>query len=129
MRLEVLEAERAMVLRSEDGSWVWSFGLYPQSESLTRLVSRNRIQDPRTGLATRVVSMFLMEPGSLVMERKMLLGIKERAERLHARGLMPTEPLASGSGRAAASPSPAPATTAEAGEGTRLLRQREDRRR
>jgi hypothetical protein len=24
-----------------------------------------------------------MEPGSLVMERKMLLGIKERAERLH----------------------------------------------
>jgi hypothetical protein len=89
MRLEVLEAERAMVLRSEDGSWVWSFGLYPQSESLTRLVSRNRIQDPRTGLANRVVSMFLMEPGSLVMERKMLLGIKERAERLRARQTQP----------------------------------------
>ena len=25
---------------------------------------------------------YVMEPGSLVMERKMLLGIKERAERL-----------------------------------------------
>jgi hypothetical protein len=29
--------------------------------------------------------MAVMEPGSLVMERKMLLGIKERAERLAAR--------------------------------------------
>ena len=28
------------------------------------------------------VSRYVMEPGSLVMERKMLLGIKERAERL-----------------------------------------------
>jgi hypothetical protein len=28
--------------------------------------------------------MLLMEPGSLVMERKMLLGIKRRAERLAA---------------------------------------------
>jgi hypothetical protein len=27
--------------------------------------------------------MVLMEPASLVMERKMLRGIKERAERLH----------------------------------------------
>jgi hypothetical protein len=30
--------------------------------------------------------MLVMEPGSLVMERKMLLGIKERAERLAASG-------------------------------------------
>jgi hypothetical protein len=33
----------------------------------------------------RLFSMLVMEPGSLVMERKMLLGIKERAEEL-ARG-------------------------------------------
>ena len=31
---------------------------------------------------TRLFYEYLMEPGSLVMERKMLLGIKERAERL-----------------------------------------------
>lgn len=31
---------------------------------------------------TRLFNLLVMEPGSLVMERKMLLGIKERAERL-----------------------------------------------
>jgi hypothetical protein len=31
--------------------------------------------------------MAFMEPGSLVMERKMLLGIKERAERLYRCGI------------------------------------------
>ena len=31
---------------------------------------------------TRLVYEYVMEPGSLIMERKMLLGIKERAERL-----------------------------------------------
>jgi hypothetical protein len=33
-------------------------------------------------VATRLFNTLFMEPGSLVMERKMLLGIKERAERL-----------------------------------------------
>jgi hypothetical protein len=87
MRVEVLESGHAMVLRSEDGAWVWEFGLYPEAptapgSSLTRLVSRNRIQDPRTGLVASALSLYVMEPGSLVMERKMLHGIKERAERL-----------------------------------------------
>ena len=30
------------------------------------------------------IGMIPMEPGSLIMERKMLLGIKQRAERLNA---------------------------------------------
>jgi hypothetical protein len=34
--------------------------------------------------------MIPMEPGSLVMERKMLLGIKQRAERLAAEEKEPT---------------------------------------
>ena len=47
----------------------------------TRLVSRNRIA--MTGAAAgQWLGMVVMEPGSLVMERKMLLGIKRRAERL-----------------------------------------------
>jgi hypothetical protein len=81
MRVDVLEPEQAMVLRSLDGVWVWAFGIYPDYGT-TRLVSRNRIADPRTTLFSRAFSMFVMEPGSLVMERKMLLGIKERAESL-----------------------------------------------
>jgi hypothetical protein len=84
MRIEVLEPERAMVMRSDDGAWVWSFGLYPEDPSdpdgaVTRLISRNRIQTPRRGLVSSAMSLYLMEPGSLIMERKMLLGIRERA--------------------------------------------------
>jgi hypothetical protein len=47
----------------------------------TRLISRNRFRLPR--LIDRI-GMLPMEPGSLLMERKMLLGIKQRAERLAA---------------------------------------------
>jgi hypothetical protein len=39
MRVEVLEPERAMVYRFEDGNWVWAFGLVPE-DGATRLVSR-----------------------------------------------------------------------------------------
>ncbi|NUR28654.1 MAG: SRPBCC family protein [Catenulispora sp.] len=90
MRIEVLDPEQAMVMHSDDGAWVWSFGLYPQAAGTTRLVSRNRIQDPRTTVLTSAFSIFVMEPGSLIMERKMLLGIKERAERL-VRSAQPAE--------------------------------------
>jgi hypothetical protein len=78
MRVELVEPERALAWRSEDGNWVWSFVLGPR-EGSTRLISRNRFRLPT--LAARI-GMVPMEPASLVMERKMLLGIKERAERL-----------------------------------------------
>ncbi|WP_174565943.1 SRPBCC family protein [Nocardia uniformis] len=80
MRVAVLEPQRALVFASEDRSWVWAFGLYPTANG-TRLVSRNRISLPGASAAGRFGYRLLMEPGSLVMERKMLLGIKERAER------------------------------------------------
>ena len=44
------------------------------------LLSRNRFRLPR--IRDRI-GMIPMEPGSLLMERKMLQGIKQRAERLH----------------------------------------------
>ena len=44
-------------------------------------MSRNRIATPDATALHRVVDRLVMEPGSLVMERRMLLGIKERAER------------------------------------------------
>jgi len=83
MRVEVLEPRRVLVTRSEDGTWVWAFVL-DDLAGRTRLLSRNRIALPERSLGDRI-GMAVMEPGSLVMERKMLLGIKERAERL-ARG-------------------------------------------
>jgi hypothetical protein len=73
-----VEPERALVMRSADGNWVWSFVL-EESDGKTRLISRNRFRLPH--LKDRI-GMIPMEPGSLVMERKMLRGIKQRAERL-----------------------------------------------
>jgi hypothetical protein len=78
MRYERVEPERVLSSRSEDGNWVWTFVLEERGDS-TRLISRNRFR--LATLASRV-GMLPMEPASLVMERKMLLGIKERAERL-----------------------------------------------
>jgi hypothetical protein len=82
MRVEVLDPERALVTRSEVGTWVWAFVLEDLG-GRTRLLSRNRIAMPDPSLGDRI-GMAVMEPGSLVMERKMLHGIKERAERLVA---------------------------------------------
>jgi len=78
MRFERVEPERVLALRSSDGKWVWSFVLDEQ-DGATRLISRNRFRLPRL---RDKLGMIPMEPGSLVMERKMLRGIKQRAERL-----------------------------------------------
>ena len=80
MRVELIDPERAFAWRSEDGNWVWSFVLRKE-HGVTRLISRNRFRLPT--LLSRV-GMLFMEPMSLVMERKMLLGIKQRAERIAA---------------------------------------------
>jgi hypothetical protein len=81
LRVAILDRERELVLHSEDGAWVWLFGLYPQGNA-TRLVSRNRITTPDASRIRRLADVLFMEPASLVMERKMLLGIKQRAEHL-----------------------------------------------
>jgi hypothetical protein len=82
MRVEILEPKRVLSNRSEAGDWVWTFALVPTNGS-TRLISRNRIAMKGAAAGQRL-GMLVMEPGSLVMERKMLRGIKERAERLAA---------------------------------------------
>jgi len=81
LRVAVLDAPQAMVVRSEDGNWVWAFCLRTDGSS-TRLISRNRISAPDVSKATQLLNRYVMEPGSLVMERKMLGGIKDRAEHL-----------------------------------------------
>ena len=86
LRVTVVDLERALVFRSDDGTWVWAFCLFGEGTG-TRLISRNRIATPNSLWLSRVFYQYLMVPGSLVMERKMLIGIKERAERL-TRGLV-----------------------------------------
>jgi len=80
MRLEICDAQHVLAWRSEDGNWVWAFVLV-ERDGRTRLISRNRFRLP--SLAARL-GMLPMEPGSLVMERRMLHGIKQRAEQLAA---------------------------------------------
>lgn len=86
MRVERLDPERAMVVRSTTGGWVWAFELRPV-DGRTRLVSRNRIDRSRW-TARDWLGYPVVEPGSWVMERKMLLTIRAHAERLarEARG-------------------------------------------
>jgi len=83
MGFERVEPRKVLATRSEDGNWVWSFVLV-ERDGATRLISRNRFRLPSP---TAKIAMIPMEPASLVMERKMLRGIKQRAER-HAAKMM-----------------------------------------
>ena len=80
VRVASIDPKRSVVFRSDDGHWVWSFTLV-ETDNRTRLLSRNRIASPDAGPIGRLVNTAIMEPGSLVMERKMLHGFKDRVER------------------------------------------------
>ena len=82
--VRIAEPERALVLEPVKGRITWSFYLLPLSERATLLVTRVRCAPPAS-LAERI-SMVIMTPAAFVMTRRMLLGIKRRAEALeHAR--------------------------------------------
>ena len=90
MRMARVEPEHVLAWRSEDGNWVWTFVIEEQAKG-SRLISRNRYRLPTL---TARIAMFPMEPASLVMEAKMLRGIKARAERLATASSQPHWPLA-----------------------------------
>ena len=80
MQLARVEPKRVLSWRSQDDSWVWTFVLESDGAT-TRLLSRNRY---RADTVAARLAMLPMEPGSLVMEGKMLRGIKLRAEGLRS---------------------------------------------
>jgi hypothetical protein len=90
LRVVALEPERHLVVQWEPQKSTWAFVLEPEGATGTRLLSRNRLKG--SGPLWRAFMALVMEPGSLVMERKMLLGIRERAEKLFRRQL--AEPTA-----------------------------------
>jgi hypothetical protein len=80
----ILEPRRALVLDMRNMSsfdWVWQFGVYPIDETRTQLVSRSCVR-PLT-LWARLFT-YVIEPAGFVMTRRMLLGIKQRAEGLRS---------------------------------------------
>ena len=78
MVISRVDPNRVLAFHSDDGNWLWTFNLKPQGSG-TRLISRNRYRLPTLGAKLGILP---MEPGSLVMERRMLIGIKQRAESL-----------------------------------------------
>jgi hypothetical protein len=80
-----VEPCRALVLDMRNlgkFDWVWQFGLYPVDKKHTRFVSRSRIR-----LHSRSARLFthVVEPAGFLMTRRMLLGVKQRAETLKSR--------------------------------------------
>jgi hypothetical protein len=83
----ILEPNRALVLdmRKMGGlDWVWQFGLYPVDETRTRLVSRSRVR--AQAVWARLLT-HAIEPAGFLMTRRMLLGLKQRAEELRAESI------------------------------------------
>ena len=78
MEVALIEPNRALVLRSPaeappEQAASWAFVLAPIDDATTRLLVRLRLRAP---LPMRV----LLDPAHFIMERKMLRGIKQRAE-------------------------------------------------
>jgi hypothetical protein len=80
--IAAVEPGRALVLGGDDpknGAHSWAFILEPIDERITRLIVRSRDDYPPT-LANFVIWRAITEPAHFAMERKMLFGIKQRAE-------------------------------------------------
>jgi len=84
--VRLVDPQRAIVLGGNDGGfqWIWEFGIYPTGVHRTRLVSRNRVSAPRTWKWR--LGMLLLAPAAFLMTRRMLIGIRQRAERLARKG-------------------------------------------
>jgi hypothetical protein len=78
-----VERNRSLVLAPDAGPGIaitWAFMLEPVAARATRLITRVRADyAPATGTRLRLA---LVDPTAFLMTRKMLLGIKARAERL-----------------------------------------------
>jgi hypothetical protein len=79
--VKTVEPLRSLLLAGSSGGtdWMWQLTLAPIDDAATRLISRNRGRLPRT-LAS-VLFMAALEPAAFLMTRRMLIGIKSRAEK------------------------------------------------
>jgi hypothetical protein len=72
------EVNRFLLWWDNKGEMTWYWGLYPQDDSQTRLITRVRMRYPwRSPL---ILADLVLDVGDIVMMRKCLLGIKQRAE-------------------------------------------------
>ncbi len=91
--VKALEPERALVLAGsfvptggEGDSGSWTFVLVEDVPDRTRLLVRTRVAAFQPRWLSGLFYRFVLEPSHFVMERKMLLGIKQRAEHMSQDG-------------------------------------------
>jgi hypothetical protein len=83
----ICEPFKAIVLGSNtQNPGTWGFYLRETDEKTTRLIIRGRSDWRAPSLLNWVGHYFVFEPAHFIMERKMLLGIKERAEKMQQGG-------------------------------------------
>ena len=80
LRVWILEPNQILGTRTEDNTWAWTWVLSQVSDG-TRLLSRTRMDTRQSPILSRLATHLLLVPASWVMERKMLLGLRQRAER------------------------------------------------
>ena len=95
LEVAILEPNEAVVLRSHGNPYEfteaglpnvsWAFILREQPDGSTRLVTRYRANYKPTFAGT-IINHYALEPIHFMMERRMLLGIKERVEWRNALG-------------------------------------------
>jgi hypothetical protein len=80
--VKAIEPFRSLVLggHAPGVEWSWELALVPLGIGRTRLISRNRVW--MAGTIRSQLTMLVIQPAAFVMTRKMLLGIKRRAETL-----------------------------------------------
>ena len=65
---------------SSEVGGTWTFMLHPLDAATSRLLIRTRIAEFPPSWLSRIFTFVLLEPAHFIMERGMLLGIKQRAE-------------------------------------------------
>lgn len=86
--VQAILPEEALILVTppgDDASTVgtWVFYVAPVDSSTTRLIARSRLTYAPT-IANRLIWRVITDPMFFVMERRMLIGIRDRAEAAHA---------------------------------------------
>ncbi len=79
LRVRLMEPDRLLGTCTDDGTWAWTWLLEPRGSG-TRLLSRTRMSTRQRSPLGRLATNLLLVPASWVMERKMLLGLRQRAE-------------------------------------------------
>ena len=88
-RVRNIDAPHILLWAKRDSTWVWQLTADGESGTrlVTRLCARHDWSRPLAGLG----SLLLLELGDFPMMRKMLLGIRERAEEAASRGHEPAD--------------------------------------